>query len=195
AARALARAAVPGPAVAAERMHHTEGSPMRLCLVRHGDATSEEENPARPLTDAGAATVRRVAAHLRAAGAVSAAEVRHSTKLRAKQTAEHFAEALGLRVPIREVPNLEPLDDVSALADALGAETRDLVLVGHMPHLSRLASRLVAGAAALEAFAFPPAGVLCLERASESGRDPKGPGRWRVAWMLVPALLSGAGSG
>ena len=166
---------------------------MQLCLVRHGEATSEEVDSAQPLTDAGAATVRRVAAHLKASGAVSAAEVRHSTKLRAKQTARHLVEGLGLRAPIREVPNLEPLDDVTALAEELGEETRDLILVGHMPHLSRLASQLVAGDASLEAFAFPPAGVLCLERANATGRDPNGPGRWRVAWMLVPELLPGDG--
>jgi phosphohistidine phosphatase len=90
---------------------------------------------------------------------------------------------------LREVANLEPLDDASVVADALDAETRDLVIVGHMPHLSRLASRLVFADATREAFAFPPAGVLCLERENASGRDPQGPGRWTVAWMIVPALL------
>lgn len=167
---------------------------MRVCLVRHGEAKSEQEDPARPLTKAGAATVRRVAGFLKASGAVSIVEIRHSTKVRAKQTAEHFAGALGLTVPIREVPDLEPLDDVSVITDALNAETRDLAIVGHMPHLSRLASRLAFGDATLEAFAFPPAGVLCLERTNAGGRDPQGPGRWTVAWMMVPALLPADGA-
>ena len=33
---------------------------MRLYLVQHGEAKSEEEDPDRPLTDRGASDVRRV---------------------------------------------------------------------------------------------------------------------------------------
>ncbi len=154
---------------------------MKLCLVRHAEAKSEAEDPRRPLSDQGIETVRRVAEFLRASGAVTPAEVRHSTKLRAKQTAEMLVHGLGWKVRLREVPGLDPLDDVAPLADALAGERKDLVLVGHMPHLGRLASRLVGADSAQEAFDFPPGGVLCLRR--------KKPAGWAVEWMLAPALL------
>ncbi len=85
-----------------------------------------------------------------------------------------------------EVPNLEPLADVDELAESLSRSTTDLMLVGHLPHLDRLASRLVAGDAEREVFAFPECGVLCLR-----GRPGGAPatGAWTVQWMLDPAML------
>lgn len=162
---------------------------MKLCLVRHGEAKSEAEDPQRPLSPRGVATARRMGRFLKAAAALSVGEIRHSTKLRAKQTAQLLAEELGWRGPVREVAGLGPLDDVSAMAEALAAETADLILVGHLPHLNRLASRLVAGDERLEAFEFPPGGALCLRRSAGGGEGGGAPAPWTVEWVVAPELL------
>jgi phosphohistidine phosphatase len=56
------------------------------------------------------------------------------------------------------------------------------MIVGHLPHLARLASLLITGSETLEVAAFQQGGVVCLEhdRAGES---------WRIKWMLVPEIL------
>lgn len=161
---------------------------MRLYLVRHGEAARKAPGPERPLTEAGRESVRRVGAFLGRGRLASVGEVRHSGKLRARQTAEIIAESSGLAASIRAAPNLEPQADVSPLVAELGRAEEDLMLVGHLPHLSRLASALVGAAPDLEAFEFEAGAVLCLHK-TESGA-PSGVGEdWVVAWMVVPSLL------
>lgn len=161
---------------------------MKLYLVQHAEAKPKEEDPERPLTDAGIEAARRVARFLKETGTISIAEVRHSTKLRSKETAEILVASLGLHVPVREVPNLEPLDDVAPLAETLAAEQDDLMLVGHLPHLNKLASRLVCGDEQAQAFEFRQGGVLCLERRAP-GAGEEDASAWVVRWMVVPDLL------
>jgi phosphohistidine phosphatase len=55
------------------------------------------------------------------------------------------------------------------------------MLVGHMPFLSILASRLVLGTEDPDVVLFRESTVVCLE---------KGPnGQWAVGWMITPGIL------
>ena len=65
----------------------SEVTDMDLYLMQHGQATTETEDPERPLTDAGRAAVQRVAKRAQAAG-VRISGCLHSGKLRAEQTAQ-----------------------------------------------------------------------------------------------------------
>ncbi len=160
---------------------------MELYLVRHGEAVPKEHDLLRPLSEAGVARVRRVARFLSAAQAIVVRGVWHSTKLRARQTAEIFSEALASKVPLTEIEQLEPLADVAAVADEVARANNNLMLVGHLPHLNRLASVLVASDADLEVFDFSEGAVLCLKRLG--GRGPSSLGTWQVRWMVSPRLL------
>ena len=76
------------------------------------------------------------------------------------------------------VRGLQPADPSDILADRLAAETRDLLLVGHMPHIARLLRRLLGRVG--EDAEFPLHGMVALEP------DPGGePMRWREAWRLA----------
>lgn len=164
---------------------------MKLYLVQHGPATTKEENPDRPLTAAGHALVGRVAETLAQTRAVRPSEIRHSGKLRARESAEALATGLGLDVAIAAAPSLGPNDDPQDAAAALDRENQDLMLVGHLPHLGRLASLLVCNNADFEVFSFQQGAVLCLECTPETGSSP---GSWATRWMLAPELVaSGAG--
>jgi len=55
------------------------------------------------------------------------------------------------------------------------------MLVGHLPHLSRLASRLICGDEERKVVSFQMGGVVCLERDAE--------GNWSVRWALTPELV------
>jgi phosphohistidine phosphatase len=114
---------------------------MWLYLVQHGQAKTEAEDRERPLTDRGAADVRRVAEVAAAAG-ITTGRICHSGKTRARQTAEAWGHVLGAPVEFAEA--LAPRDDPSTWAKQVATDTGDLMLVGHMPHLGRLAGVLVA---------------------------------------------------
>ena len=160
---------------------------MELYLVRHGEAVPKEHDPLRPLSEAGVAGVRRVARFLSAAQAIVVSDVWHSTKLRARQTAEILSEEVALKAPLTEIEQLEPLADLAAVANKVASANNNLMLVGHLPHLSRLASVLVAGDADLEAFDFREGAVLCLKRWGRQGTSSQN--AWQVRWIVSPRLL------
>jgi len=152
---------------------------MNLLLVQHGQAKIKEEDPTRSLTPEGAESAEKVARWLAASGA-EVTEIRHSGKKRAEQTALIFAKHLSPRQGITATSGLNPMDDVSRTADELRGHRGSLMLVGHLPFLSRLAGLLVAGDPVREVIRFQNAGVVCL-RENEGG--------WSLEWAVVPSLV------
>lgn len=150
---------------------------MKLYLVQHGESKAEQEDPKRPLSDQGirnASNSAEIASKLK----IAPAEILHSGKLRAQQTAEILAGQL--HAPIRQGSGLAPNDPVEAWKDRLAGEERDLMLVGHLPFMERLASLLLAGDADRLPVRFRMSGVVCLEREDRP---------WRLLWALWPEML------
>jgi len=154
---------------------------MRLYLVQHAEAKSEEEDPARPLTEKGLADIRKVARHLKEHADIKVAEIVHSGKTRAEQTAQVLAEALAPPRGIAKAEGLEPLADPGLWAERLAKLDEEVMLVGHLPHLSKLASKLILGDEERKVVSFQMGGVVCLERDAE--------GNWAVRWALTPELV------
>jgi len=152
---------------------------MKLYLVQHGEATPEEVDPSRPLTARGSSDVERMARFARQAP-VRIPLIWHSGKLRARQTSELLAVSLQPPEGIREVSGLNPNDPIEPMLEQLAASQADLMIVGHLPFLAKLASTLLLGSVA-DIIAFRQGGIVCLER----GQDR----RWRLAWMLTPELI------
>ena len=148
---------------------------MRVFLVHHGDAVGPHVDPQRPLSALG----RKQAAAL--AEAVAAVPfvpdvIWHSGKLRSRETAEAFLHGGAPFAEFKMIRGLHPEDPPEWLRDELAAETRNVLLVGHMPHIARLASLLSQGSVAI-----PLNGMVGLERSPE-GRwlvisGPQGPAR------------------
>lgn len=153
---------------------------MRLYLVQHGQALSGEIDPARPLSAAGEADVRAMAAFL-AGRALAIARIVHSGKLRARQTAELLSGAFASPCSVGERSGLNPNDPPEPLAAELADWRDDTMLVGHQPFMGRLVALLVAGPSQEDVVAFRPGSVVCLEPAETGG--------WSVAWMIRPELL------
>jgi len=149
---------------------------MTCYLVRHGDAKPEMQDPRRPLSDLGQRQVETVAAAAAARG-VKAAEIWHSDKLRAQQTAEIMARFLGTRVITREVQGLAPEDDPIIAQAELRTAPNQVMLVGHLPHLRRLVSLLVSGDPERQRIEVPTAAMVCLVGESEN---------WKIDWSLTP---------
>lgn len=153
---------------------------MRVYLVQHGIPVPKEKNPDRPLSERGRYDVERAAVFLQKAG-VRVGAVYHSGKTRAEQTAEILAQRLCAAGDAFQRKGLSPLDDVEDIAQYIAELEDDLMIVGHLPHLSRLVSRLVLGDSKGNVVGFQQGGVCCLSRNDEGGRF--------VAWMIVPEIV------
>ena len=120
---------------------------MRITLIRHGeageDASRDEE---RSLTEGGRAEVRRVAEGLERGG-VHFGAVITSPLVRAVQTAEITAAALGYRgrvlVSDKLIPDAFPAGVISLLVTLGNAGKKSIALVAHEPVLSRVAAMLL----------------------------------------------------
>ena len=135
---------------------------MRACLVHHADAVGPQEDPQRPLSRLGQRQAEWLAAFVRDSGFAPAA-IWHSGKLRSKQTAEAFLHVFPF-AEFRMVRGLRPDDPSAWMRDELAVETRDVLLVGHMPHLPDLAYALIGGSGE-----FPMHGVIGVERDAAGG--------------------------
>lgn len=153
---------------------------MRLYLVQHGEATSEEIDPNRPLTEKGRQDVARTAEFLRASS-IKIDIILHSTKTRAVETAQILAEAILPKEGTEQREDLTPNDPVDKLFDELNTENRDLMVVGHLPFLGKLASLALAGSGSSEIVGFKQAGVVCLERKEDKN--------WQLVFAVTPDLL------
>ncbi len=154
---------------------------MKLYLVQHGKAKSKEEDPSRPLSEKGTEDVRQVVAFVAEHMQVQVTSILHSGKARAQQTAHILAEYLNPPEGIKMTEGLEPLAAPSIWSERLAKTEEDLMLVGHLPHLSKLSARLICQDEEKEVIQFHRGGIVCLER-NELGL-------WSVNWMITPDLL------
>src|SRR5207244_10877639 len=145
-------------------------------LVQPGEAKPEQEAPARPLTDRGRREVARVAQAAQRSE-VAVAEIVHSGKLRAQQTADLLAAALSPVGGVRAVAGLAPLDDPAAARELLDQAAAPRMIVGHLPHLSRLTSLLLVGDPTRAIVSFRMGAIVCLTWEQES---------WRLTWRPPP---------
>ncbi len=149
---------------------------MQLFLVHHGAAVGPEIDPRRPLSAEGRAAVEHAAAAAAARGAHPSI-VWHSGKLRARQTAEAFWRACNALAEFSATRDLQPTDPPSWMRDRLRGEPRDIMLVGHFPHMPQLLTLLL-GRSELSV-EFPKHGVVAL--ASDDEGDT-----WSELWQVVP---------
>ena len=155
---------------------------MHLYLVQHGRSKSGEVDTERRLTERGRADVEKVAALIKSFK-LHIDSIWHSGKARAAETADILTAAVGSDFTILQRPGLAPNDPVDPIRKNLIKVSGELMIVGHMPFLGKLASALVVGEESREIVAFQQGGIVCL------GCDTNDRDQWRVEWMVVPDLL------
>lgn len=153
---------------------------MLLYLVRHGEAKPESEDPERGLTENGMKNSRRVGEFLSFMGTELDAVI-HSTKKRARETAQAITGSLRPKKEVREEAGLAPNDDPAAWVARINAMDEDTAIVGHLPFLDRLLGLLVLEDANRRVMDFKPAGAVCLK--------PAGGGRWLIEWAIGPGVI------
>ena len=137
---------------------------MRLYLMQHALAYSSTEDSARPLNPDGVKQAKQSASGIKRLG-LDFDLIMTSPQRRAQQTAALVAEAV--RYPYSDIMTTEALlpdqtpDGLLELLQKESTESRILV-VGHLPHLARLAETLAGGGDLV----FENAGLTCLEMSS-----------------------------
>jgi phosphohistidine phosphatase len=153
---------------------------MHLYLIRHAHALDGDNDDTRPLSRKGRKQVRTLARFLREAGAFEAEEIWHSPLRRARETSGLLAKHLKTKVKLTAIAGLRPEDPGDSVLEKLLETRQTVALVGHEPHLSALASLLVAGEAAPPRFVFKKCAALRLDRVADG---------WAVRWQVSPELI------
>lgn len=159
---------------------------MILYLVRHGIAVDRSDpksppDPERPLTAKGVQKTRAAALGLKELGVKPDVFIT-SPYVRAAQTAEIFAEALGF--PTEKVRVTEALKSTANPADFVKEVSRlkvkEVMCFGHAPHLDQLMAQLVGARGVFTE--LKKAGVASLEHAGTHNA-------WHLRWILTPKVL------
>lgn len=154
---------------------------MRLYLVQHGEAKSKKEDPERPLSNKGLQNIQQMARYAKHHLNIKIEQIVHSGKLRAKQTAEILEELLTPSYKIVGNKDLEPLADPKIWQKRLAEITGDTMLVGHLPHLSKLVSILLIQDEDREVITFREGVIICLEYNQQN--------HWIVQYIITPDTI------
>lgn len=147
---------------------------MKLYLVQHAKHKPEKEDPDKSLSNEGRNDANKVATFLKN---LKVSNIFHSGKLRAQQTAEIFSSVLTTQV--EKADSLEPLANPHEWTEKLENIDKDIMLVGHLPHLSKLVSILLYGTDEKQVIGFEQGGMVCLEKNDV----------WLLKWIISPHLL------
>ena len=153
---------------------------MKLYLVQHAKAASKETDSQRPLTEEGRRDIQKVAAFIKSLN-LSVDYLWHSGKNRAQQTAEILSEVVEVKKEMAAHEGLSPNDNVTVLKDELISSRQDIMIVGHLPFLPKLASLLLTNSESSNTVAFKNGGIVCLNYSDDN--------QWQFQWMIIPELL------
>jgi phosphohistidine phosphatase len=145
-----------------------------LYLVHHAEALEPAIDPRRPLSDAGREQVEQLAQAAASRG-VKPSVVWHSGKLRARQTADAMWRLCNPLAELSAARGLQPGDPPGWARDLVAGDSRDILIVGHMPHLAKLLRTLLGNPPDASAEQFPLHGMVALEPLEND---------WREAWRL-----------
>lgn len=159
---------------------------MILYLVRHGIAIdpNDPKSPAeleRPLTAKGVQKTRAAALGLQEFG-VKPDVLITSPYVRAAQTAEIFAETLGISPQkIRVNDALKPSANPAEITkEIIRLRAKEVMCFGHAPQLDSMISDLIGVPRAFTA--LKKAGVACLEHSATRAK-------WELLWIATPKML------
>lgn len=150
---------------------------MNLYLVRHGNAEQNVDDSLRILSQEGREEIRKIGSYLSDFNGVELNSILHSRFERTKQTAEILSEYLAPENGVMEVYGIEPFGDPSVAENHILASERHLMLVSHMPFLSRLTSHLLNHT---QSITFRTGTVVCLKSKKL---------RWDFSWKIDPYEL------
>ncbi|MDH5446696.1 MAG: phosphohistidine phosphatase SixA [Gammaproteobacteria bacterium] len=146
---------------------------MKLYLMRHGLASSPQDDPQQGLSPEGRAGIEALAKRL-ADQKVQFACIYHSEKDRARQTAEIMAAITSPQITPQLRSGLKPNDDPDDWLAEIDTLQEDTLITSHLPFVPGLVELL--NGVPLDV-AFVPGILICLQK--------QGSG-WQVMWHMAP---------
>ena len=143
--------------------------------MRHGDAVAVAQNPERPLSLRGRQRVKQVGQAALEQG-MRISRIYHSGILRAQETAALMSEYLNPPFKLAVLMGLAPEDDPMIARAELETAGEPILLVSHLPLLSRLAATLIHGDPERPVVEFLPGTLVCCHQSPE---------RWKIAWRIA----------
>ncbi len=140
---------------------------MKIYLIQHGEAKREEEDPLRGLTEKGKEDIKKSGEFLNKIN-VKVNKIWHSGKKRAEESSLILKECLSFEKEIEKIDGINPMDEPEGIYEKIKNLDYDLLVVGHLPNLSKLASLLLAKDKNKNIIAFKMASVLCIEKKEEN---------------------------
>jgi phosphohistidine phosphatase len=152
---------------------------MQLYLVRHGKAeVGTGDDHERRLTPDGAKRIETEAQVIRKLG-VQPARIFSSPRVRARQTAEIIASALGMGIEIDEAVNFGfNVSAVATLTESLPPDSQ-VMFVGHNPSMSDVTQALTGANVDLKVGGLARVDVLF----------PAPPLQGQLVWLLAPRVF------
>ncbi len=155
---------------------------MKVYLIQHGANKPENEDPEKGLSNQGVLDIEKMAGFVGKMDRQYEA-IFHSDKKRTRQTAEILGKYLKHGLGVHETDCLGPMDGVEVWQNRILCSDGDPVLVGHLPFLNKLASKLVAGDENSQIISFQNGGMACLEDNNDNGN-------FSVTWVVTPDMIT-----
>lgn len=146
---------------------------MSLLIIRHGEANINEQSRERELTQIGRDETKTLAKWLQKKR-LDSNTIFHSTKIRAKQTAQIIADELSL--PLKETIGICPDDSVESFCKEI-EKYNNSIIVSHLPFVDILTSHLLIGSD--EKFTRFTTSSACYLNKNEEGK-------WQIEWFYSP---------
>lgn len=160
---------------------------LRLFLMRHGKSDWSADyghDRDRPLAKRGIQAARQMGECL-AEGKQLPELIVSSTALRARRTADVFVAGTGGSIPIQQSDHFYESTPQRVLAEVQAVEAvMSVMVVGHEPTWSMLASQLIGGGE----LAFPTAAIARIDFDCDRWSQVK-MGRGLLKWLLQPKLV------
>ncbi len=161
---------------------------MKIILARHGEA--ENFSPSgydkdRRLTENGIQDIRKMASFIRLSS-LRVQHIYHSPYVRTRETAEIYAEELGITEVIESCDELAPENECSDLLCRLKpySNSETFLLVSHNPGIGHFAAQLIQEDSLFTNLPFLPGTTLAINIAREKFS------RGQIIWMISPSDLS-----
>ncbi len=158
---------------------------MKIYLARHGEANSADIDPEKGLSDKGKTDITRIAEMIRHLDIV-VTEIYHSGKARAEQTASILSQTIQAANGISKKQGLEPNDPIEPVADELRTLVENIMIVGHLPFMAKLASLLISQDDHKSLFDWQPGSIACIEQEK---------GKFTLQWFINPEVAAADMSG
>jgi len=154
---------------------------MYLYLVQHAEAVSKDIDPSRGLSEKGMDDIKRISQYISGMN-LEVHEIFHSGKKRALQTAQMLATHLEIEDKVTEADGLSPLDNPDVWFSKIHDFNKNVLLVGHLPHMAKLASLALCGNQDSNAVNFEMGCIVCLRKDDEQ--------HWSTDWIVKPGMVN-----